>query len=105
MNRVAAHSQKSGKAWGEHDLRGYLAPSAENDLAALWTSAPDRNAVAAAADAIDAALQQDPLSQGESRSGITRMMFQPPLAVCFDVYASERRVLVWAVGHSRPLSP
>jgi hypothetical protein len=76
-------------------------PSAEQDLAALWINAPDRAAVAAAADAIEVALRRDPLGQGESRAGVARIMFLEPLAVCYDVYEADRRVLVWAVGRSR----
>jgi hypothetical protein len=38
--------------------------STQQDLAALWVSAPDRAAVTAAANAIDAALERDTLGQG-----------------------------------------
>ena len=57
----------------------------------------DRGAVAAAADAIDASLEQDPLSEGESREAGTRILIVPPLAVLFDVLEQDRVVSVWAV--------
>jgi hypothetical protein len=76
-------------------------PAAEQELAALWTSAADRGAVTAAADAIDVALQQDPLTQGESRRGPTRVLFVPPLGAYFDVDAAARTVTVWAVWRLR----
>jgi hypothetical protein len=41
-------------------------PVAEQRLAAIWTSASDRNAVARAAHAIDEALRADPERVGES---------------------------------------
>jgi len=69
-------------------------PSAEQNLAEIWTKAVDRGAVARAADAIDGLLAQDPVSQGESRSGNTRVLFVDPWAVYFDVEADDRRV--WA---------
>jgi len=65
--------------------------SVEEDLATLWTNAPDRGEIAAAADAIDAALQRDPEALGESRGGVTRIAFHKPLAVLFDVDGSRHR--------------
>jgi hypothetical protein len=77
-------------------------PSAEDDLARLWTGAPsERNAITAAAAALDAALRRDPLALGESRSGTSRVAFEGPLAIAFDVFPEQRRVLVKAVWRSR----
>jgi hypothetical protein len=70
-------------------------PSAEQELAALWNRAPDRNEITAAADGIDTALARDPLRLGESRGGRTRIVFQTPLAVLFDVDTPARTVTVW----------
>jgi hypothetical protein len=61
----------------------------------LWNHAADRNEVAAAADAIDAALARDPVTLGEARADRTRIVFQAPLAVLFDVDRSTRKVIVW----------
>ena len=72
-------------------------PSAEQDLATLWMNAPDRNAVALAADAIDAFLRRDPLAHGESRLGHSRVMFVPPLAVTYEVQELDRLVTVTGV--------
>jgi plasmid stabilization system protein ParE len=72
-------------------------PSAERDLADLWNKAPDRAAVTAAADTIDALLGRDPLAQGEAREGARRLLFVEPLAVYYDVNAADRRVTVHAV--------
>jgi hypothetical protein len=44
-------------------------PTAERRLAQIWIDGPDRRAVSAAANAIDAGLKRDPLTQGESRFG------------------------------------
>ena len=70
-------------------------PSAEQELAALWNHASDRNEITAAADSLDAALARDPLALGESRGGRTRIVFQAPLAVLFDVDTLARKVTVW----------
>jgi len=80
-------------------------PKAEERLADLWTSATDRNAITAAADAIDAALQLNPLTQGESRAGKTRILIIPPLAVYYQVDPSHRTVSVvrvWRWSASPP---
>ena len=75
-------------------------PSAEQDLADTWLNAPDRDAVASAADAIDRQLQRDPLSVGESRSGAVRIVFLSPLVALFRVDQANRTVYVLRVRHS-----
>ena len=72
-------------------------PSAESQLAHFWTSASDRPAITAAADEIDRLLRQNPLEQGESRSGKRRVLFVPPLAVFFEVHEQDRLVTVLRV--------
>jgi hypothetical protein len=73
-------------------------PSAETMLAHLWNTAADRNAVAQAADTIDALLGRDPLREGESRADTMRVLFAPPLAVHYEVLEDDclvRVVKVW----------
>jgi hypothetical protein len=72
-------------------------PSAEQALAELWTSAPDRAEVAKAADAIDALLERDPHAFGEERGQATRIGFVPPLVVLFDINDLDRMVFVWDI--------
>ncbi|CAN5577973.1 hypothetical protein BH10PLA2_BH10PLA2_08280 [soil metagenome] len=72
-------------------------PSAERELATLWNTASDRSAIAATADAIDNALARNPLAVGESRKENTRIAFEPPLVVVFDVNEAARHVVVWDV--------
>ena len=74
-------------------------PSAEAALATLWAAAPDRSAVSAAANRIDAILQIDPETRGESRSGSIRILVVPPLAVTFEVQEPDR--VVWVLGVRR----
>jgi hypothetical protein len=69
-------------------------PIAEQRLAQLWISALDRNAVAAAADLLDAALKRNPLTLGESRVGTTKVAFEEPLGILFEVSEPDRRVRV-----------
>jgi hypothetical protein len=72
-------------------------PSVLVDLADLWTNGPDRAAITAAANDVDARLARDPLSQGEGREGATRILFVEPLAVLFEVDTSRRRVTVFDI--------
>jgi hypothetical protein len=76
-------------------------PSAEGNLANLWTEGPDRQAIARAADEIDARLATQPHVEGESRSQSTRVLFVEPLAVLFEVSEPDRMVYVlktWRIG-------
>jgi plasmid stabilization system protein ParE len=76
-------------------------PSAEQELAAVWMNAPDRQAVTQAAHRIDALLRTAPHLQGESRDGMSRIMFERPLAVQFEVNDADCLVdvlKVWWIG-------
>jgi plasmid stabilization system protein ParE len=72
-------------------------PVAENRLADLWTSGPDRGPVAYAENYIDRLLRTDPNEQGESRSFGTRILFHPPLGVIYKVKEQDRTVTVLKV--------
>lgn len=72
-------------------------PAAEKDLAELWLRAADRNAVSAAADAIDRKLKSDPLSAGKSLIGDLRTVIEEPPEAAFQVSVPDRLVSVWAV--------
>lgn len=69
---------------------------AGNQLATVWTNAPERNAVTAASYAIDQALARDPENQGESRPNNRRVMFVAPLGVLYRVDTQRRLVRVLA---------
>jgi hypothetical protein len=75
--------------------------SAEEELAAVWDAADDRNSVTAAADEIDGRLTRDPLGFGESRDQGERLAYYGPLAVFFHVDAQSHIVSVLAVGSVR----
>jgi hypothetical protein len=72
-------------------------PRPEQALARLWTDASDRATVSAAANAIDAALARDPEGVGEGREGNDRILFEPPLAVLYEVDPGDRKVTVFSV--------
>lgn len=76
-------------------------PLAQDDLANIWLSASDPQAVADAADKIDRLLANDPLEVGESRGNITRIVIQRPLTVLYDVYPDDALVEVFAVSYWR----
>ena len=71
--------------------------AARNHLADLWTLASDRQAVTDAANFMDRTLGQDPYGFSESRTGLTRIMIEPPLAILYDVSEPDCMVTVWAV--------
>jgi hypothetical protein len=74
-------------------------PSGQDELAALWVEADpgDRARITAAANAIDARLQVDPQSAGESRPDGRRILYELPLAVIFEVKELDRIVTVLTV--------
>jgi mRNA-degrading endonuclease RelE of RelBE toxin-antitoxin system len=82
-------------------------PQAEQRLAALWLSAPDREAVTTAAHRIDQQLRSNPEDQGEARSVGQRVLIDPPLGVIFQVQPEDRVVYVLTVWRfdKRPRSP
>lgn len=72
-------------------------PIAEAQLANLWQQGPDRAAVAAAADWLDAELAKNPHGLGESRDGDVRIVFVDPLVALFEVFDAANRVDVLKV--------
>jgi hypothetical protein len=72
-------------------------PDAANELARIWLDAIDRQAIANAANSIDRQLAMAPLVVGESREGNSRILFESPLTVFYDVDEQDRQVTVWAV--------
>jgi plasmid stabilization system protein ParE len=76
-------------------------PSAENELAAIWNAAVDKNAVTRAAGAVDDLLRRDPPGQGESRSGQDRVILRKPLGVEYRVSESQQAVIVLRVWRYR----
>ena len=75
---------------------------ARDQLATIWMDATDRAAVTAATQQIDAMLQADPDSRGESRPGYRRILIVLPLAVVFKVQEQEQKVIVLSVRYIPP---
>jgi hypothetical protein len=72
-------------------------PSAEAELARIWVEASDKNAVARAADQIDATLRVDPHVRGVPHLGTARSLAVWPLGIIFRVNEPDRLVQVLAV--------
>jgi plasmid stabilization system protein ParE len=68
---------------------------ADDELAAAWLAAADRDAVTRAADPIELLLARDPLGQGEARAGNVRLLFEPPLSILYRVAPLAH--VVWVV--------
>jgi hypothetical protein len=80
------------------NYRVILVPSAEQELALAWLASNDRNAVTRAAHLLEQQLQTDPLHAGESRqSSVSRVAFESPLAIEFEVIEDDKKVRVLGV--------
>ena len=71
--------------------------NAQGELADLWLSSPNRDAVTTATDAIDRKLAEDAPKQGTELSEGLRSLFEPPLRVIFTVREDDRIVEVLRV--------
>jgi hypothetical protein len=72
-------------------------PTAEQELAAIWTASADRSAVTAASKEIDRTLSVDPELKGEVSFDTVRTLVVDPLGVDFEVVEADRIVYVLAV--------
>jgi hypothetical protein len=72
----------------------YRTQSAMTPLKDSWeqAEAPLRDAILQASRLIDLELQHDPQERGESRDDRTRILFQAPLGVLFEVDETKRIV-------------
>ena len=70
---------------------------AEDELTELWIAASDREAITAAARAIDVDLSEDATVKGVALSEGLRALFAPPLRVLFAVREEDRLVEVLRV--------
>ncbi len=70
-------------------------------LMEIWMQADYRDEIAEATEQIDRQLARDPLGVGESRPNDQRVTFSLPLGVRYQVFESERRVLILAVWRVR----
>ena len=77
--------------------------AAIQDLAAIWMSATNRNAITHASNEIDRILSRDPQYVGESRPGGQRVDFAGPLGFRFEVVVDDLRVTIGAVWITRPV--
>lgn len=76
-------------------------PTAEEELARIWSEGNDKAAVTAAANQIESDLQTDPKSVGESRSGLNRIQFEIPLVILFRIAKAHPLVYVLEVWRIR----
>lgn len=72
-------------------------PPAEEQLAAIWLDADDREAARLAVVEADRWLSRSPADLGESRAGAERVAFVGPLVLCFEVIEADRVVRVLGV--------
>lgn len=72
-------------------------PWVDDQLADLWLSASDRDAVTAAADRIDRELRNDAETKGEQVSSNLRRLAIGPLWAYYTVHPDDCVVKVWSV--------
>ena len=75
-------------------------PAAEQNLAAVWTAALDRNAMTSAANIVDQLLAKDPETRGELRFDTVRSFAIVPLGVDFEIVELDRIVYVLSAWHA-----
>jgi hypothetical protein len=71
--------------------------SAQEHLARVWMASDRRQSVTSAAARIDATLQDDPETKGESRTADVRILIDRPLGIQYEVIAEDRTVYVLSV--------
>jgi hypothetical protein len=73
-------------------------PNAEQELAAVWLAAADRNAVTVASHRLDQDLADDPFGIGLPRSSsVNRTAVEPPLGIDYEVIEDDKKVRVLRV--------
>ena len=75
--------------------------AAIQDLARIWMTVVDRNAVTQASNQIDHMLSRNAQRVGESRAGNERVAFADPLGVRFEVVVDDLMVTIGAVWLTR----
>lgn len=76
--------------------------NALDQLAEIWAAASDRNAVSAAAQAVDQVLSDDPDLKGQPVGDLMRLFRQPVLDFLYEVRDADRLAQVIAVRHRQP---
>ena len=83
----------------KHEVR--WTDEADQQLAAIWMAATDRNAITTAANQIESTLKRDPLTAGESRTEGDRILFDAPLVVYYRLDSKSGDVWVVSVNRTR----
>jgi hypothetical protein len=74
---------------------------AEDGLADAWLSAAEKRAVNTASDRIEALIETEPSSAGESREANDRILFDSPLVIRFRVLEQIKTVIVLACASTQ----
>ena len=72
-------------------------PVAEARLAEIWEQSANRRSVSDAANQLERQLQQRGGTVGESRTANTRVVFESPSGLLFEVHAEDQLVTVLSV--------
>jgi plasmid stabilization system protein ParE len=76
-------------------------PDATAELASLWISSSDPDQVKRAAERLDKRLSRNPMGTGESRAGLRRITFEPPIAIYFETDPDAELVRIIRVWDCR----
>src|SRR5262245_3968135 len=89
-----AHSPTFSETWKPGMARYTVisSPIADQQLAEIWLTAPDRDAVTRATAIAERRLAANADQIGESREDGTRVFFVPPLTVYFEVNEQDKVV-------------
>jgi hypothetical protein len=84
------------------NLQVFWVSEAEEELAAIWLNAADRNVITVAAHLIDSVLRGNPEASGESRGDGRRIFLEPPLGETFVVSPQDRKDFVLTIWQFEP---
>jgi hypothetical protein len=76
-------------------------PTVDRELAQLWLSAMDRDAVTRASDAIDEELRVDAELKGQVVRGNLRRLATGPLWAYYVVEPDDCRVTLWSIRRAK----
>ena len=72
-------------------------PEPEDELVKIWLAARDRQYLREAIDAFEQQCAVNPLSLGESRHGLFRVVFVGPLTIWINVDPAKKTVIVCSI--------
>lgn len=72
-------------------------PNALRELAAIWNLSKEKTVITQTVHRLEQEILRNPMSTGESRSGLQRMAFASPLCINYEVVPDDHKVVVISI--------